>query len=301
MMKLPETPSQPRASIIIRTFNEGRHLPGVLSAIAGQRCRSLEVLIVDSGSTDNTVQIAEMAGARIVHIQKEEFPFGRSLNVGCRAALGEFLVLLSGHCYPKHEDWLEALLMPFDDELIGLVYGRQRGDDVTKYSEHRHFEKTFPDVSVIPQAGFFCNNANSAIRRALWLERPFDETLTGLEDLDWANWLTSHGRKVAYCAEASVSHVHEEKWSQVFRRYEREAIALKRILPDVSFSLFDFVRLLAESAYLDTRHAMRYGELRRRWNEIMIFRLMQYWGTYRGSRNHKTVSQEMKEKFFYPK
>ncbi|HNM45767.1 MAG TPA: glycosyltransferase family A protein, partial [Candidatus Sumerlaeota bacterium] len=116
----------PRASIVIRAFNEARHLKEVLRRINAQSERSLEIIVVDSGSTDETREIAEAAGARILHIAKEDFTFGRSLNIGCAAARGEFLVFISGHCYPMGSRWLEELLAPFSNPQIGLSYGRQR-------------------------------------------------------------------------------------------------------------------------------------------------------------------------------
>lgn len=298
---LPPVPDHPRASVVIRTYNEGRHLPGVLNRLAKQRCRSFEVIIVDSGSTDSTVAIAELAGARIVHIRKSDFTFGRSLNVGCAAARGEILVFISGHCYPRNERWLEEMLSPFDtDEKIGLVYGSQRGGRLTKFSEHRHFAKTFPSRSAIPQEGFFCNNANCAIRRSLWQQRPYNEALTGLEDLEWARWATDHGWKAAYTAAGGVYHIHEETWQQVRRRYEREAIALKHIIPDFHFSLWDFLRLFPHSVILDWRQALRRGVWIRKAREVLLFRLMQYWGTWHGARAHRVITRQIKEKFFYP-
>ena len=89
-------------SIIIRTLNEDAYLGELLEAIDQQKKPdfSVEIVIVDSGSTDNTLEIAEKFGARITTIKKEHFTFGRSLNEGCEFALGELFVLISGHCVP---------------------------------------------------------------------------------------------------------------------------------------------------------------------------------------------------------
>ncbi|MEO8376578.1 MAG: glycosyltransferase family A protein [Candidatus Sumerlaeota bacterium] len=291
---------KPRATIVIRAFNESRHLPEVLRRIYAQREKNVEVILVDSGSTDGTREIAEHAGARVLHIAKDDFTFGRSLNIGCRAASGQFLVFVSGHCYPVGAKWLDELMTPFANPEIGLSYGRQRGGPRTKFSEHRHFKKTFRDRDAIPQNGFFCNNANCAIRRSLWERHHFDETLTGLEDLGWAKWLDSIGGKVAYAARAGVYHLHDETWPQVFRRYEREAIALKNITPDLHFSFADFLRLFAYSTWLDMCAAIRNGLLVSSIASIFAFRFMQYWGTYRGSNYRRAVTHSLKEKFYYP-
>jgi len=68
-------------SLVIRAYNEARHLPRLLEGVRQQTVKDVEVILVDSGSTDDTVSIAESYGAKIVHIPPQDFTFGRSLNV----------------------------------------------------------------------------------------------------------------------------------------------------------------------------------------------------------------------------
>jgi hypothetical protein len=147
----------------------------------------------------------------------------------------------------------------------------------------------------------FCNNANAAVRRARWLERPYDESLSGLEDLEWARWALGQGHRVAYSAAAAVVHVHEETGAQIRRRYMREAIALKHILPDSHVYFAEFVRLLVSSVATDMVAALREGVLLRRAFEIVLFRFMQYWGTYRGMNNRSPLTHELIMQFYYPR
>ena len=149
------------ASIIIRTYNESKHLGALLSAINNQAVEkdSFEIVIVDSGSTDSTLEIANNFETRIVNIRKEDFTFGRSLNIGCDAAHGEALVFISGHCIPKGDRWLSELIKPLKNNESEYVYGRQIGDEESKYSERQLLNKYFPKESSIPQEGYFCNNA----------------------------------------------------------------------------------------------------------------------------------------------
>ena len=155
-------------SIIIRAYNEATHLPRLLEGISQQTIKDVEVILVDSGSTDATVSIAESLGARVVKIPAEEFTFGRSLNFGIQAAKHEFVVIASAHVYPVYPDWLECLLRPFDDDRTAVVYGKQRGTRTSKFSEHQIFQQWFPDEDTQRQPSPFCNNANAAIRRTLW-------------------------------------------------------------------------------------------------------------------------------------
>ncbi len=290
-------------SIIIRTLNEAEFLGDLLAMIARQRLPEgtrAEVVLVDSGSTDGTLGIARRAGARITTIDKAEFSFGRSLNRGCAAAKGAILVFISGHCVPVDEDWLARLTAPVADGRVGYAYGRQVGDDDSNYSERRIFAKYFPDTSRIPQQGFFVNNANAALARALWEAHPFDEDLTGLEDMALGKALQAEGHALGYVAEAPVFHHHRESWAQVRRRFEREAIALQRIMPEVTLSRADVLRYVVSSVWMDWQSAWRNQSLAAGWWRILRYRLAQYSGSHAGNNDHRRLSRARKDSFFYP-
>jgi glycosyltransferase involved in cell wall biosynthesis len=290
-------------SIIIRTYNEARHLPAVLEGISRQQKSSLksEIIIVDSGSTDGSVQIAKQYNARVLHIKKEEFSFGRSLNLGCRMASGDVLVFISGHCVPKTNTWLERLVSPLVHDSISYAYGRQVGNEETRFSEYQLFKKYFPVTSSIPQDGFFCNNANAAIKKTVWSQYLFNEDITGLEDMELARRLYNSGLKIAYVADAAVYHLHKETWHKIKLRFEREAIALRHIMPEIHVRFTDFIRYYTSAVLLDATAALKERVLWKRIGEIAMFRLMQYWGGYLGNHEHKVISAQLKEKYFYPK
>jgi len=292
-----------KVSIVIRTYNEQRHLGDLLRAINNQHVEKNEheTVIVDSGSTDNTLDIAQHFGCRIVHIRKSEFSYGRSLNIGCDAASGDVLVFISGHCIPKHSQWLLSLISPLGKEEIVYTYGAQVGNPNTYFSERQLFAKYFPDQSKLPQDGFFCNNANAALLKPVWKENYFDEGLTGLEDMHLSKRLVSQGLKIGYVAEALVFHLHDESWSQVRRRFEREAIALQHVMPEIHISFNDFIRYFFNGVLLDVRVAPKNKGFVRRLKEIILFRLMQFWGAYRGNHIHRVISKKQKEEYFYPK
>ncbi len=291
----------PRCSLVVRAFNEERHIGRLLVGIQNQTLRPVEVILVDSGSTDATLAIASIYPVRILHIDPAAFSFGRSLNLGCAAARGEFIVVASAHVYPVYPDWLENLLEPFADERIAAVYGKQRGNASTRFSEHQVFRQWFPEVSRRLQESAFCNNANAAIRRRLWLERKYKEDLPALEDVDWAAWALDQGYFVSYRAEAEVIHVHEENQGAVFNRYRREAMALKQIRPQEHFTLADFFRLLLSHILADLREASRQRVLHKMWSEILWFRWMQFGGTLRGFSTSGPLTSQLKEAFYYPR
>ncbi len=290
-----------QCSIVIRAYNEAQHLGRLLEGIEKQTVNDVDLILVDSGSTDATVELATEAGAKVVHIAAEDFSFGRSLNLGLKAARGELVVIASAHVRPVYPDWLECLLRPFQNEAVGLVYGKQRGDATSRISEDRIFRQWYPERDMSEQSSPFCNNANAAVRRSLWEKHPYDETLTGLEDVAWAKWIQSQGLHVSYAAHAEIIHVHHEGPGRIYERYRREAMAFKRIFPEAHFNIYDFARLTATSIVSDLVHAARRQTTGRDPLSVLWFRPVQYWGTYQGYRHSGPVTQQLRETFYYPR
>jgi rhamnosyltransferase len=291
----------PNVSIVIRCYNEEKHIGRLLSGISQQTRKDYEVILVDSGSTDHTLAIAARYPVSVISISPDDFSFGRSLNLGCAVAQGDFIVIVSAHVYPVHEDWLEKLLQPFSNSLVGLTYGKQQGNETTKYSEHQVFAKWFPAQSDFNQEHPFCNNANAAILRSLWQQLPYDENLTGLEDLHWAKQIMQLGYQVAYTSEAEIIHVHDETPRRICNRYCREAISFKRIFPQERFSLWDFIRLAVINIVSDYFYACRDRVLIKNLLSIPIFRIMQFWGTYQGFRQQGSITKQLRQTFYYPR
>ena len=114
-------------SIIIRAYNEEAHIRRLLQGITEQTVRDVQVILVDSGSTDGTVAVAQEFDVEVVHISPEEFTFGRSLNLGIAQARADLVVMASAHVYPVYPDWLEQLLAPFKDNEVGLILRQTKG------------------------------------------------------------------------------------------------------------------------------------------------------------------------------
>jgi len=220
----------PETSIIIRTFNEEKHIGNLLQAIKQQNYKNYEVIVIDSESTDRTVEIAEKFSVKIIKIKSRDFTFGYALNIGCNASSGKYLVFVSAHIIPIDNKWLSNLLAPFNSEKVAMVYGKQKGNDKSKFSEKMDFKRIFGNSQLNSKVPInYANNANSAIKKEFWEKRPFDEYLFGLEDINWAKGMTQEGHLIHYEPKASIYHIHEEEWHQVFNRYRREAIAAVRV------------------------------------------------------------------------
>ena len=287
-MSIPET------SVIIRTFNEEKYLPELLSRIRSQSKVSFEIIVVDSGSMDSTRDIAGRMADRVLRIDSHDFTFGFSLNRGIGAAKGDFIAIASGHTLPLGEDWLSNLIDPLRDQNTAMVYGRQVGFPTSKVSEASDFERIFgTEKRILRPPNFFANNANSAIRKDLWEQHNFDEILPGLEDIEWAKYWMENGYAVVYEPKAALYHVHEETWRQVRRRYYREAVAARWIgikgrrhalydgSRELGYAILDFGRAVVD--HMSKRSAET--SLVKRATEIVLFRANKAVGATRGLLN----------------
>lgn len=291
----------PKVSVIIRTLNEEKHLGNLLNALKLQDLRSHEVIVVDSGSTDRTLEIAKEFKVRIISIESRDFTFGYALNIGCKAGSGEYFVFASAHVLPLDDKWLSNLVRPFEDNTVAMVYGRQVGHESSKFSERIDFERLFgtdPTNSRVPL--HYANNANSAVRKALWKIQPFDEYLFGLEDIDWARRIAKEGYQIRYEPSAPVYHMHNERWYQVLNRYRREAIAAVRIglaePPQAKTTITWLIFFLLHDL---VRSFPNYR--RSRLEEILRFRYYQWKGSRLGMEQGKHLDFETaRASIFYP-
>jgi glycosyltransferase involved in cell wall biosynthesis len=272
----------PAVSVIIRTKNEAKHLGQVLESLKAQVYEGpVEIVLVDSGSTDDTVSIAEAFDCTIVQIRPAEFSFGRALNVGIERAGGEIMVHLSGHSVPERGDYLSLMVEPFADPAVAATFGRDIPWPGTCPSQARDILSHFPDA--LPDGGKF-SNANAAIRKSEWWRIRFDEGLPACEDLFWARDVMERGGQIRYVPDARVFHSHSPSPWYYYKRYRNERSSMKALLgyPDIS------LRDLARNAWWQIRRDFRFmresGYSRWWYLHVPPFRIAQEAGLYVGSR-----------------
>jgi len=220
-----------KTSILIRTKNEAKDLPKALDLIRNQSLKPVDIVIVDSGSTDGTVEIIkQQSDIKLIQMLPEEFTFGRSLNIGFEAVEGDVVVSLSAHAFPCDRCWLENLVKHFDDSHIAGVYGKQVPQLDAWPPVQRDYLNSYNDqLRIQTRAEEFrdhtFSNANSAIRFRCWKERPFDEALSGGEDREWAKAMLELGYTIVYEPQAALYHSHNETLGKVFQRTYRETLA----------------------------------------------------------------------------
>jgi rhamnosyltransferase len=227
-------------SIVIPVRNGGAELARCLDAIATQQIDDeFEVLVIDSGSTDGTPQLARDRGARVHEISASDFHHGATRNLGAQLARGELLVWTTHDAYPDSTDWLARLTAPLRESEpdVAGVYGRQVAHLDASPPERYFLDFLYGTGGRLQRAGAvedltmettLFSNANSAMSRQLLLDEPFAEDILIAEDQDWSRRMLLAGKSVRYVPEAAVRHSHPYTIFTAFRRFFESGVAGSR-------------------------------------------------------------------------
>ena len=202
--RVPRT-GTPVATVLIRAKNEAASIGRVLEIIAAQTIADrLETIVVDSGSSDATVEIARAAGAKVIEMPAKEFTYGRALNLGSAAARSPLVIPLSAHAFPHDETWAERLVAKFDRPNVACACGATFDPDEEPL--RAEMEQDIAAARRNPLLGY--SNSAGAYRIELWRERPFREDMPFTEDKEWAwHWL-EQGWRVVLDPDLEVEHDH---------------------------------------------------------------------------------------------
>lgn len=240
----------PIVTVAIPTRNAGQGFSRTLTAIRAQqvRDREVELLICDSGSSDDTVALARSHGAEIIEIPPEQFSHGGTRNLLMSRSWGDHVAFLTQDAVPAAADWLSALLAGFAlAPGVGLVFGPYRPQPDAGLSVVRELTSWFESFSdgapridaLAPEArgapprhfmghlGFF-TDANGCVARAAWREVPFRKVAYA-EDRLLAQDMLRAGYAKVYVPEAAVIHSHEYSTVQWLRRSFDEARAVREV------------------------------------------------------------------------
>lgn len=288
-----------KISYIIRTYNEVKHLGNLLDSLKFQTLKDYEVIIVDSGSDDGTLKIAKQEDCIVKKIKKSDFTFGKSLNIGCETAKNEILIICSAHILPIEKNWAEKLVEPLKLEKVAMTYGSQRGVESSYFSEKQIFLEYFPE-NESNKIKDFANNANSAIKKSIWKKIKFDEKLTGLEDIYYAKTLIKKNYFVKYVKEAGIYHIHNETPMQIKWRFEREAIALKKIYNNLNPRYRNILSFFLSSLISDMKALLKYKNFSlKKFLSIFVYRFFQCYGIF-CSKTEDQITPEKFKMFYYP-
>ena len=222
-----------KCTIVVRVLNEKENLFRLLKLLETQQKIIFELVVIDSGSNDGTVEMLKEFDFKFpfyfTEIAKEEFSFGKALNRAIELSnFKEIVISISAHCFPVDNEYLSNMIKHFINEDVGLVYGRQIGDSRSPLSEANHLQHWFPSKNIFI-SNIFCNNGSSAFRYNDWEKILFDEEITGCEDILFSLRLSEMAKKIIYEPNATVAHFHLEDYKTIYNRFKRESILIKSL------------------------------------------------------------------------
>lgn len=235
-------------SIIIPTKNAGKLFKQVLEKIFSQETNlTYEVICIDSGSGDETIDIICQFPVKLFKILPSEFGHGKTRNFGASKGSGEFIIFLTQDALPINNLWLNNFIeaMKIDDEIVGgfgkhlpypecnlfdkrdiTMHFQNFGNNNTIFyiDDHKRYEK---EEGYRHLLSFFSDN-NSCIRRSTWEKIPYED-VEFAEDQIWAKKIIEMGYKKVYCPNAAVYHSHNYPLFTYFKRYYDEYKGLYEI------------------------------------------------------------------------
>lgn len=252
-------------TIALLTRDAGPLFERVLAGIAAQTlAHSVELVAIDSGSTDGTADRLRDAGARVIDIQPAQFDFGLSRDLAYQHARGDIVVNLSQDAVPAHDRWLENLVAPLVQPGIAVACGASlpdpdRGHRQFAWERNGWFYFTREMQKFRRAHGRGVSFANSAVRRSVWQQLRFDAQPLG-EDFQFQRKVQREGLSIAFPAGAETLHHHDYDLRGLWGRCRNEGLALRQM--GCAYGASDLARdLLSPAKYVQWMREVKYRRL----------------------------------------
>lgn len=225
-------------SVIIPTLNAASSIGLLIERLQSQEIRPDEVIVIDSSSDDDTVELAIKYGSKVLVIPRDSFDHGGTRNIAAKETVGDILIFMTQDALPYDRNLIKNLISPLSEPYVAASYARHIAKD--NASPLEVFARLFnypsiPDIKGINDLvrygikTFFCSNVCSAFKKDIFMKAGmFPEGIPSNEDMLLAARLITGGYRIAYVPDAIVIHSHEYSIKELFKRYYNIGVSLKR-------------------------------------------------------------------------
>ncbi len=315
-LRAPMREPSPEVSIVLLTYNGELYLADVLDSIFAQKTRFIyEVIAIDSGSSDRTLDIVKDYPLRLIQIPNHEFGHGRTRNLGVQNANGRYVVFLTQDATPANHHWLENLVCPLaEDERVAGSYSRQiprpncnpweardimMGAGPVSVTKRVNLEDPFQrDAYLAHQSRFISfSNVSSCIRKAVLEKLRFSEKIVMVEDQEWCKRALESGLTVIYEASSVVYHSHNHSLKMIYERHFDYGVSLREFAT-ISMSLGSVLLYATAETASDLAYILRQRQNKLSTVKWIIqspfVRLAMRYGLYRGLRGTAKIPSAKK-------
>jgi len=255
-------------SIVMRSFNEGWALKETLPALRAQDYSNWELIVIDSGSTDGSVEmIRDFQPKEFIRIQPHEYNPSRVMNRGMRLAQTETVIFLNADATPQGNQWLRLLAKALEKPKVAAVFGCQipRPDCQAIYA--CDYERCFGKNRESAHWDHFFSMVSSGLRKSIWAKRGFLENLQYAEDDEYTRWCVAQGYGIEYVPDSIVMHSHNYTQAQAYKRSFGDARALAASWTG-SFTDFNFGRTVIKGWLSDFKKDLFFCARKGLWAEL---------------------------------
>lgn len=230
------------ASIILLIKNGGERLRQLMDNLQSQKFNgNFEIIAIDSGSEDESLQILEDYDVQLIQIKPEEFHHSRTRNLGAEKSKGDVLIYLTQDALPVNNDLLETLITPLTDDHTAICYGRQEANPDAKITDKFFYSYFYPNENRVlkeelaeNQRKFYMehiyiSDVCAAIKKEVWNDLRFTDDVGMSEDKDFALKVLKEGYQIVYQPDALVYHSHNYSLKTRFKRRFQDGAAFSTI------------------------------------------------------------------------
>lgn len=222
--------TEPKITIVMRCFNEAWALQETLAALRDQEFQAWELIAFDSGSTDGSVELLRAAQPKqLIQLLPHDYQPGRVLNAGMELAGSDRVIFLNADATPQGRNWLRPLVEALADPDVAAVFGRQIPRPGCAAVFAHDYDRCFGATRESERWDHFFSMVSSGLRKDVWSQRGFLETMQYSEDDEYTRWACAAGYRIAYCPDSVVMHSHNYSPQQAYKRSFGEAWALAAV------------------------------------------------------------------------